>query len=470
MRSGRPGINRLTDGARRLHDRLLLLLLLITRQAPLGLRTYHPSDALRAVFVCARKRRLRVPESSDEAADRTLFCSASRRAFGVVYNAMASTGRPDHINDAAPTVADYDPTRLDDILALPTGHQGEQFPDRCETFPAGTVGPTDPTEVMRMESHGGALNRHSDSTATSMTLQQNTPYVDHRHNAFITEEGKEAAEEPAGYETKRKYSSSESSDERVGAFDPVQAETLRRIATQTRQSFATQRSQSRSAADAGDLEKKGTLDGLGLEDEVFDPKSEKFDLYKWTKKILQLMNAEDLKLKRAGIVFKNLNVSGSGAALNLQKNVGSMFMAPLRPETYNFKKTPRHILHNFNGIMKSGELLIVLGRPGSGCSTLLKSMTGQLYGLHLDDGSDITYNGIPREQMVKEFKGELIYNQEVDKHFPHLTVGETLEHAAALRMPQARPLGQSRKDAVKHMTQVIMAVFGLSHTYNTKVG
>lgn len=72
--------------------------------------------------------------------------------------------------------------------------------------------------------------------------------------------------------------------------------------------------------------------------------------------------------------------------------------------------------------------------------------------------------------MMKEFRGEVVYNQEVDKHFPHLTVGETLEHAAACRIPGRRAMGISRPELVKHITQVSMAVYGLSHTYNTKVG
>jgi ATP-binding cassette, subfamily G (WHITE), member 2, PDR len=50
------------------------------------------------------------------------------------------------------------------------------------------------------------------------------------------------------------------------------------------------------------------------------------------------------------------------------------------------------------------------------------------------------------------------------------TVGETLEHAAALRTPQHRVMDVKRADLVKHVTQVVMAVFGLTHTYNTKVG
>jgi len=68
--------------------------------------------------------------------------------------------------------------------------------------------------------------------------------------------------------------------------------------------------------------------------------------------------------------------------------------------------------------------------------------------------------------MLKQFRGEIVYNQEVDKHFPHLTVGETLEFAAKVRTPQQRLIeGLSRKLWAKHMAQVVMTIFGLSHTY-----
>lgn len=79
-------------------------------------------------------------------------------------------------------------------------------------------------------------------------------------------------------------------------------------------------------------------------------------------------------------------------------------------------------------------------------------------------------SGIPQRQMIKEFRGEVVYNQEVDKHFPHLTVGETLEFAAAARTPHSRIRDIPRKTFSKHMAQVVMTVFGLSHTRNTKVG
>jgi ATP-binding cassette, subfamily G (WHITE), member 2, PDR len=72
--------------------------------------------------------------------------------------------------------------------------------------------------------------------------------------------------------------------------------------------------------------------------------------------------------------------------------------------------------------------------------------------------------------MLKSFKGEVVYNQEVDKHFPHLTVGETLEFAAACRTPHDRLWGLSRKEHAIHVRDVALAIFGLSHTVNTKVG
>jgi hypothetical protein len=187
---------------------------------------------------------------------------------------------------------------------------------------------------------------------------------------------------------------------------------------------------------------------------------------------LKLMDKEGIpRPPSTGVVFQNLNVSGSGSALQYQSTVGSILLEPFRPSGWlSFAKhsPEKHILRNFDGLLKSGEMLIVLGRPGSGCSTFLKTLCGQLHGLELRKSSEIQYNGVPMEKMHKEFKGEVLYNQEVDKHFPHLTVGQTLEFAAAARTPENRLLGLKRQQFAKHITEVAMAVFGLLHTYDTK--
>jgi len=215
---------------------------------------------------------------------------------------------------------------------------------------------------------------------------------------------------------------------------------------------------------------QSTLAAFG--DPEVDPTSDSFQLPKFLKMFRHQFEEAGVTMKQVGIVYKNLNIFGKGEALQLQKTVGDAFLAPLRVnEMSRFRKKQRkHILRNFDGVVKSGELLIVLGRPGSGCSTLLKTMCGELQGLEMSNESVIHYNGIPQKQMKKEFKGEVVYNQEVDKHFPHLTVGQTLEFAAATRTPSKRVQDMSRKDFVKFITRVIMAVVGLSHTYNTKVG
>jgi ABC-type hemin transport system ATPase subunit len=220
------------------------------------------------------------------------------------------------------------------------------------------------------------------------------------------------------------------------------------------------------------VERKDTLEDVELGNPVLDPTSDQFDHYKWARMMLKLMDKEGVPVRKStGVVWENLNISGSGSALQYQNNVGSVPLAFFRPQEYVScgRRTPqKKILRNFDGVLESSELLIVLGRPGSGCSTFLKTISGELHGLKLDHESDIQYNGIPMEKMHKEFKGEVLYNQEVDKHFPHLTVGQTLEFAAAARTPEHRLNGISRTCYAKHITQVAMAVLGLSHTYNTK--
>lgn len=72
--------------------------------------------------------------------------------------------------------------------------------------------------------------------------------------------------------------------------------------------------------------------------------------------------------------------------------------------------------------------------------------------------------------MHKDFRGEVIYNAETDVHFPQLTVGDTLLFAARARAPRNRLPEVTRDEYALHIRDVIMAVLGLSHTINTKVG
>ena len=84
--------------------------------------------------------------------------------------------------------------------------------------------------------------------------------------------------------------------------------------------------------------------------------------------------------------------------------------------------------------------------------------------------ANVTSLGVGAKEMHKNFRGEAIYTAETDVHFPSLTVGDTLEFAARARAPRHIPGGIDRKLFAKHLRDVIMATFGISHTMNTKVG
>lgn len=252
------------------------------------------------------------------------------------------------------------------------------------------------------------------------------------------------------------------SDDDYEMFQPIRAgdrEELSRIAS----TFSQRRAS---------LGRQNTVDLLPQDDPRLDPSNPKFEPYLFARKAMRMMDEEGIQPQRASVVFKNLNVQGYGSALQLQETVGSLLTKPLRVRElfHSGQSNQKKILRNFDGVLKSGELLMVLGRPGSGCSTFLKSITGELHGLELQKDSVIHYSGIPMEKMHKEYKGEVLYNQEVDKHFPHLTVRQTLEFAAAARTPSHRIQHYSRQESMNISTQVVMAVFGLSHAADTIVG
>lgn len=209
------------------------------------------------------------------------------------------------------------------------------------------------------------------------------------------------------------------------------------------------------------------------QDPRLDPNSPEFDHHRWAQHILSQVHEAGIDIPSQGVVFSDLSISGSGSALQFQETLLSSLTLPFRfaSKALTGRLSPRRrILHSFDGVLEGGELLLVLGRPGSGCTTFLKTLCGHLGGLTMEPGSSIHFEGIDFDQMIKHHRGDVAYNKEVDVHFPHLTVGQTLSFAAHARAPHHRIEDMTRDDYVETLTQVVMSVFGLSHTSNTKVG
>ncbi|KAL5363864.1 ABC-2 type transporter-domain-containing protein [Aspergillus floccosus] len=205
-----------------------------------------------------------------------------------------------------------------------------------------------------------------------------------------------------------------------------------------------------------------------------NPHSPNFRARDWMKMLLAIKSRDPDRYpdRTAGVAFKNLNVHGFGSPTDYQKDVLNSLLeiGTLVRRLAGMKMQKIQILQDFDGLVKSGEMLVVLGRPGSGCSTLLKTIAGEMNGINMSEESVMNYQGISAKQMQKNFKGEAIYTAETDIHFPQLSVGDTLKFAALARAPRNRFEGVSADQYAEHMRDVVMAMLGLSHTINTRVG
>jgi ABC-type multidrug transport system fused ATPase/permease subunit len=126
-------------------------------------------------------------------------------------------------------------------------------------------------------------------------------------------------------------------------------------------------------------------------------------------------NSEEEKTRHAGVVWKNLTVKGVGLGAALQPTNGDIFLGIPRlikrlltrgrKSAGGGKPAIRTILNDFTGCVRPGEMLLVLGRPGSGCSTFLKVIGNQRYGYESIDG-DVRYGGTDAATMAKSYRSE----------------------------------------------------------------
>jgi ABC-type multidrug transport system ATPase subunit len=216
-------------------------------------------------------------------------------------------------------------------------------------------------------------------------------------------------------------------------------------------------------ADEADSERTAHADGFELEQFIRDGHLEKRNP----------QNGESTK--KVGVLFKNLTVKGVGTTATSVRTLPQAITGTFGPDLYNLLSSwipalsfrspgkPRELIRDFTGVIRPGEMMLVLGRPGAGCSTFLKVIANNRGSYQAVEG-DVIYGGITSSKMDRRFRGEAVYNAEDDQHMPSLTVGQTLKFSL---------LNKTRKNERGNIDVIVdsfLKMFAMSHTKDTLVG
>ncbi|KAH8835157.1 P-loop containing nucleoside triphosphate hydrolase protein [Flagelloscypha sp. PMI_526] len=203
---------------------------------------------------------------------------------------------------------------------------------------------------------------------------------------------------------------------------------------------------------------------------------EPFNLKEYLQSANDKSAAAGIKHKNVGVTWENLTVSGPGGA-------GHKFYIGTVPDALvSFVWAPimwiwaagppqRTILYPSSGVLKPGEMCLVLGCPGAGCTSFLKTVANERSNFVAVEGETL-YAGISAEEMAKYYSGELVYNQEGDIHIATLSVAQTLNFALSTKTPgsKGRLPGQSTGDFQEEVLDMLLRMLNISHTKNTLVG
>ncbi|CAH0480007.1 unnamed protein product [Peronospora belbahrii] len=147
----------------------------------------------------------------------------------------------------------------------------------------------------------------------------------------------------------------------------------------------------------------------------------------------------------------------------------------------------KQILKDISGVFKPGTITLVLGQPGSGKSSLMKLLSGRFpMDKNITVEGEVTYNGTNANELVKHLPQFVSYVTQRDKHYPSLTVKETLEFAhvccgkGSLKRDAQHYTGgtpEENKAALdaaramfKHYSDIVIQQLGLENCQNTIVG
>jgi ABC-type multidrug transport system ATPase subunit len=114
-------------------------------------------------------------------------------------------------------------------------------------------------------------------------------------------------------------------------------------------------------------------------------------------------------------------------------------------------------------------MLLVLGRPGAGCTTLLKILANRRQGYESVEG-DVKFGSLDHKEAA-QYCGQIVMNTEEELFFPNLTVGQTIDFATRMKVPAHLPASASNPEKYQRETRdFLLRSMGIAHTHDTKVG
>ncbi|KAG9127447.1 hypothetical protein FRC07_013764 [Ceratobasidium sp. 392] len=185
-------------------------------------------------------------------------------------------------------------------------------------------------------------------------------------------------------------------------------------------------------------------------------KQESFDLLEYLRTTSGQKDEAGFAHKHVGVTFQNLRVIGAGGmkiyVRTFPDAVKEFFLMPLIIAKSLFGppfSAPKTILHSFDGAVRPGEMVLVLGRPGAGCSSFLKTIANQR-GSFMSVEGDVQYAD--------------------DIHYPILTVAQTLQFALSLKSPGRLLPEQTRAELNDEILNMLLSMLNITHTRDTVVG
>jgi ATP-binding cassette subfamily G (WHITE) protein 2 (SNQ2) len=195
--------------------------------------------------------------------------------------------------------------------------------------------------------------------------------------------------------------------------------------------------------------------------------------------------------KRLGVTWDGLTVKGKASATVLHDTVLSLFNIPDKIRRSKNKIADKVILDDSFGCVRPGQMLMVLARPGGGATTLLRLLSNKREGFTEISG-EVKYGTMDHEQ-AREFRGEIVMNEEdvssvflvilkslllisgssllQEVFYPHMTVGQTVEFATALKTPAAAQADSTtRAQHKERMISFLLRSMSIEHTKSTRVG